>query len=75
MEGINGIQSILEFKSNLQNAQDYIKDTYNINSRYNEEENVLYLDAENINEALDVVSAKDYLEETFDSLVDIQYEN
>ncbi len=56
------VESIVNFKSNIQQAQQYIKETYNVESEYNEDENILYIKTENINESLNAAVAKEYID-------------
>ena len=68
-----GLKSIIDFKSNLENVRHYIKENYNVDSRYDENENLLYLKTTNVNESLNVLAAEEYINETLESLIDIRY--
>jgi len=68
-----GLKSIIDFKSNLEQARQYIKENFNVDSEYNEDENILYIKTNNVNESLNVLPAEEYLMENLESLIDIRY--
>lgn len=59
----NFIESTLNFNHDLAEAQSFIKENYNTESSYDEETGTLNIWNENINESVQIVAAKEYLEE------------
>lgn len=60
------LESILLFKDNVIKAQSYIKENFNVYSEFNEKEHILHLYTNNVNESLQLVAAKEYLDNIFD---------
>ena len=56
------VKKVVDFECNVIKAQDYIKENFGIDSEYNPETLELKLTQNSVNEALQLVSAKDYLE-------------
>jgi hypothetical protein len=56
------IESLINFKPNLFKAQQHIYETYNVDSYYDDEENILVLLTKGINESLSVAKAKEYID-------------
>lgn len=58
------LEKMLHIDDHVKNAQDYIKENYNINSDYDKETSTIYIYTKNINESLNIVAAEKYLQET-----------
>ena len=56
------LNSILDHKENVENAQNYIKENFKVNTKYDEDTNTIHLWTSNINESLHLVAAKEYIE-------------
>ena len=69
------VESFLNLNHNIEQAQKYIKETYNIESEYNEDEDTLYIWTESINESnLNLAQAKQYICDTIgNEMVNIMY--
>ena len=68
------IESFLKFDENIKAAQQYIKETYHIDSEFSDEDNILYIWSPNINESLNLASAKEYICQTIgNEMIDIIY--
>lgn len=61
------VRTVVDFAANLEKAQDYIKENFNIDSEFDEESGTLKLSCSDANEALSLLSAKSYIEENLDS--------
>lgn len=61
------IKAFVDFESNMKSARQYIKETYGVESELNEEENYirLYCKDNKVN-VMNLVSAKNFINETFD---------
>ena len=55
------VESFLNLNNNISEAQDYIKEAYNINSEYDEDEDMMYIWSDNLNENLNLAVAKEYI--------------
>lgn len=60
------IRSIVDLESNINKAKQYIKENYDIDCEFNEENNTLKLSCNNSDKALNLISAKEYIKENFD---------
>lgn len=68
------LETFLNHKENVNKTQKYIKENFNIDSEYKEETNTLHLYSNNINESLELVSAKEYILSQIDeSMLSVQY--
>lgn len=56
------VKKVVDFECNVIKAQDYIKENFGVDSEFNPETLELKLVQTSVNEALQLVSAKDYLE-------------
>lgn len=56
------VKKVVDFECNVIKAQDYIKENFGVDSEFNPETLELKLVQNSVNEALQLVSAKDYLE-------------
>lgn len=73
-EIINYLDSIINSEKYIKEAQATIKNIYDVDSIYVKEENTLYLYTKNINEGLNVVSAKEHILDEFPSeMLNIKY--
>ena len=62
------IRTFVDFDANLKSARQYIKETYGVDSEFNEEENYIKLYCEDGKlDVMNLVSAKNFINETFDS--------
>ena len=63
----NFIRNFVDFESNMKSARPYIKETYGVDSEFNEEENYIKLYCPGKIDVINLVSAKDFINETFDT--------
>ncbi len=56
---------IVNYDKHIASAQEYIKENFEVSSEYNAKESSLRLYVTNINNALQILAAKEYLEERF----------
>ncbi len=59
----NLVVSFHDLESNINKAQEYIKENYHIESEYDSEEDILYIWSNNVNESLNLGAAKEYVGE------------
>lgn len=65
---------IVNYDKHIASAQEYIKENFEVSSEYNAKESSLRLYVTNINNALLILAAKEYLEERFPAgFVTIKY--
>ena len=57
------VESFVKFDENVKAAQEYIKETYNIDSTYSDEDDTIYIWTENVNENLNLAAAREYIEQ------------
>lgn len=62
------VESIVNFEANVNKARKYIKENYNIDSTYDEEELTIHLICNNVNESLNLINAEEYLNETLENV-------
>ena len=68
------VESFLNLNYNIEKAQKYIKESYKVNSEYNEEEDTLYIWTENVNENLNLAQAKQYVLNTIgNEMINVMY--
>ena len=68
------VKSIVEHSDNIKKAQEYIEENFGIKTKYNEETNTINLWTTNINEALQIIAAKDYLITTIgEDMINVKY--
>ena len=61
------IKAFVDFESNMRSARQYIKETFGVESELNEEENYIRLYCkDNKVDVMNLVSAKNFINETFD---------
>ena len=63
----NFIRNFVDFESNMKSARQYIKETYGVDSEFNEEENYIKLYCPGKIDVINLVSAKNFINETFDT--------
>ena len=62
------IRNFVDFESNIKSARQYIKETYGVDSELNEEGNYIKLYCTDGKlDVMNLVSAKNFINETFDS--------
>lgn len=59
----NLVVSFHDLESNINKAQEYIKENYHVESEYDSEEDILYIWSNNVNESLNLGAAKEYVGE------------
>ena len=65
---------IVNYDKHIVSAQEYIKENFGVSSEYNAKESSLRLYVTNVNNALQILAAREYLEERFSAgLVTIKY--
>ena len=57
---------IVNYDQRVAEARDYIKTNFGVSSEYVEEEGMLRIYTENVNESLQLMAAKEYLENAFE---------
>ncbi len=57
------VESFVKFDENVKAAQEYIKETYNIDSTYSDDDDTIYIWTENLNENLSLAAAREYIEQ------------
>lgn len=57
---------IVNYDQRVLEARNYIKENFGVSSEYDEENGILNLYTENVNESLQLLAAKEYLENTFE---------
>ena len=68
------IESFLNLNHNIAESQKYIKETYNIESEYDEQDDMLYIWSEDLNENLSLASAKEYICDTIgNEMINVMY--
>lgn len=73
-EIIEFLDAIINADEYIKNAQEVIKENYNVESIYKKKENSLYIYTRNINESLNILNAKEYLLERFpEEMLTIKY--
>lgn len=73
-EIIEFLDAIINADEYIKNAQEVIKESYNVESIYKKKENSLYIYTRNINESLNILNAKEYLLERFpEEMLTIKY--
>lgn len=63
----NFIRNFVDFESNMKSARQYIKEMYGVDSEFNEEENYIKLYCPGKIDVINLVSAKEFINETFDT--------
>ena len=59
---------------NIEEAQKYIKESYNVNSEYNDAEDTLFIWTDNVNENLNLAQAKQYVLDTIgNEMINVMY--
>ena len=61
------VESIINHRSNISKSQDYIAENFNVCSEFDENDNLLYIWSNNVNESLQILAAKNYIENTIGS--------
>ena len=68
------LETFLNHNDNVKKAQKYVKENFNIDTEYNEETNTLHLYSTNVNESLQLLSAKEYVLSQIDgSMLNVKY--
>ncbi len=68
------LETFLNHNDNVKKAQKYVKENFNIDTEYNEETNTLHLYSTNVNESLQLLSAKEYvLSQIDESMLNVKY--
>ena len=57
------VESFVKFDENVKAVQEYIKETYNIDSTYSDDDDTIYIWTENLNENLSLAAAREYIEQ------------
>jgi hypothetical protein len=67
------IEKLMNSDEDISNAQTHIKENFNIESKYDKENNRLYIWSNNINENLNLALSRDFIESKVGDFVDIVY--
>jgi len=57
------VKAVIDYAVHIKEAQEYIKENFNIDSEYNDDTAEIKLSCEDVSEAINLVAAKDYIEE------------
>lgn len=57
------LDKFININESIKNTQTYIKENYHIDSEYDEENNLMYIWANNVNESLNINAAQEYISE------------
>lgn len=60
-------KNIVNLDKNITEAIGYIKENFGVKAEYDEENGVLNLSTSNVNEGLQLIAAKEYVDNNFDS--------
>ena len=60
-------EKIVNFSENLENVQTYIKENFNVDSQFNEDEMTLNIWSISSNNSLQILAAKQYIDENLDN--------
>ena len=61
------VESIINHRLNISKSQDYIAENFHVCSEFDENDNLLYIWSKNVNESLQILAAKNYIENTIGS--------
>ena len=68
------VESFVKFDENVKAAQEYIKETYNIDSTYSDDDDTIYSWTENSNANLNLAAAREYIEQEIGlEMVNVNY--
>lgn len=68
------IDKVLNYSSNIDKAQQYIKEAYDMDSEFNYESGIITLHPKSINESLNVAQAKYYILNTIgEDIITVKY--
>jgi len=59
-------KNIVKLDENINRAIEYIQENFGVKAEYDEENGILNLSTSNVNEGLQLLSAKDYIDNNFD---------
>jgi len=59
---VSFVESIINHRAHVSKIQDYISENFNVCSEFDEESNKLYIWNTNVNESLQTLAAKEYVE-------------
>jgi len=62
----NFAKNIVKFDENINKAIEYVKENFGVQAEYDEDNGVLNLKTKNINEGLQLIAAKEYIDNNFD---------
>lgn len=62
----NLVHIITNLDKRVAEARQYIKDNFNVESTYEDDERTLNLYVNNVNESLELIAAKEYIENLFE---------
>lgn len=62
----NFAKNIVKLNENVNKAIEYIKENFGVDGEYDEENGILNLSISNINEGLQLIAAKEYIDNNFD---------
>ena len=57
------VESFVKFDENVKAVQEHIKEAYNIDSTYSDDDDTIYIWTENLNENLNLAAAREYIEQ------------
>ena len=60
------VKNIVKLKENVDKAIEYIKENFGVKGVYDEENGILNLFVSNVNEGLQLLAAKEYIDNNFD---------
>jgi len=62
----NFAKNIVKLNENVNKAIEYIKENFGVDAQYDEENGILNLSISQINEGLQLIAAKEYIDNNFD---------
>lgn len=62
----NFAKNIVKLNENVNKAIEYIKENFGVDGEYDEENGILNLSISNINEGLQLIASKEYIDNNFD---------
>lgn len=68
------VENFVNFEKNINASQKYIKENFNVDSSYNEDECKMYIWTDNIQEGRNLAAAKEYVNSCIDeSMLSIEF--
>ena len=62
----NFAKNIVKLDENINKAIEYVQENFGVKAEYDEENNIINLSTSNVNEGLQLIAAKEYINNNFD---------